>query len=489
MELYRMSASLLAKEIREGRCTCLDATDSCLSRIEAMEPSLNAMLSVWRDEARARAMDLDRRKSVGEDIGPLGGVPVIFKDNMCTAGFETTCGSAILKGWKPPYDATVVRLLREAGAVAIGKANLDEFAMGGSTENSAYGVTRNPWDIERVPGGSSGGSAAAVAAGYAPIALGSDTGGSIRQPAGFCGIYGMKPTYGRISRYGLVAFASSLDQIGPFTRTVEDLALAMEILGVHDPLDSTSQVRDGERFERSLSRKDLKGRRIGVIKEIENYDYDPRVRDALNGVVQACREEGAEIVPVSLSAAIEYGMACYYILAPAEASSNLARYDGVRYGHSAKADSIMELYLSSRREGFGDEVKRRILTGTYVLSAGFYDAYYLKAQRVRKAIKGEFARAFEQVDSIVLPPSPTPAFKIGELVNDPMSMYMADVFTIPVNLAGLPGLSMNVGFSDDGLPLGVQFIGPRWGESELIGTAAVMERRFGTAKVAEGGKM
>ena len=483
--LYRLSACDIVRDIKEGRCSCLEVVQSCLGRIDEMEGDIHAMLSTWRDEAIARAKELDGRLASGEDIGPLGGVPIILKDNMCTSGQETTCASRILKGWRPPYDATVVELLKGAGAIILGKANLDEFAMGGSTENSAFGVTANPWDLERVPGGSSGGSAAAVAAGYVPLSLGSDTGGSIRQPAAFCGIYGLKPTYGRVSRYGLVAFASSLDQIGPFARTVEDLARVMEVIGVPDPKDSTSQDVAGFDFSSALGRTDLKGKRVGVIEEIEAYDYDPRVKKALEDTIQACRDEGAEIVPISLKTAIEYGMACYYILAPAEASSNLARYDGVRYGHSAKdAGSVVDLYLKTRREGFGEEVKRRILTGTYVLSAGFYDAYYLKAQKVRKAIKEEFAKAFGQVDSIVLPASPTPAFKIGELVDDPMAMYMADVFTIPVNMAGLPGLSMNVGFSQEGLPLGVQFIGPRWGEEELIGVAAVMERRFGKAEIA-----
>ncbi len=483
--LYRLSACDIAKGIKEGRFSCLEVVQSCLGRIDEMEGDIHAMLSTWRDEAIVRAKELDGRLASGEDIGPLGGVPIILKDNMCTSGQETTCASRILKGWRPPYDATVVELLKGAGAIILGKANLDEFAMGGSTENSAFGVTANPWDLERVPGGSSGGSAAAVAAGYVPLSLGSDTGGSIRQPAAFCGIYGLKPTYGRVSRYGLVAFASSLDQIGPFARTVEDLARVMEVIGVPDPKDSTSQDVAGFDFSSALGRTDLKGKRVGVIEEIDAYDYDPRVKKALEDTIQACRDEGAEIVSISLKTAIEYGMACYYILAPAEASSNLARYDGVRYGHSAKdAGSVVDLYLKTRREGFGEEVKRRILTGTYVLSAGFYDAYYLKAQKVRKAIKEEFAKAFEQVDSIVLPSSPTPAFKIGELVDDPMAMYMADVFTIPVNMAGLPGLSMNVGFSQEGLPLGVQFIGPRWGEEELIGVAAVMERRFGKAEIA-----
>ncbi|PIE53949.1 MAG: Asp-tRNA(Asn)/Glu-tRNA(Gln) amidotransferase GatCAB subunit A [Dethiosulfovibrio peptidovorans] len=488
MDLFRLSAVEMAQGVRDGKFSALDVTRSCLDRIDAMEPRIHAMLLVLREEAERRARSLDDRRAGGEDLGSLGGVPVILKDNMCTAGVATTCGSSILDGWLPPYDATVVRLLHQAGAVILGKANMDEFAMGGSTENSAYGVTRNPWDIDRVPGGSSGGSAAAVSAGYAPLALGSDTGGSIRQPASFCGTYGLKPTYGRVSRYGLVAFASSLDQIGPFARTAQDLALVMETLGEHDPLDSTSAVRDRDLYGETLARKDLKGKSVGVIREIEGYDYDESVRRAFQETVSACEEAGARIVPISLTTAIEYGMACYYILAPAEASSNLARYDGVRYGRSAaQAESIMDLYLTTRKEGFGTEVKRRILTGTYVLSAGFYDAYYLKAQKVRQVIRREFAQAFSRVDSIVLPVSPTPAFTVGELIDDPLAMYMADVFTLPVNMAGLPGLSMNVGYTDGGLPLGVQLIGPRWGETEIVGMASVLERRFGEASIAEGG--
>jgi aspartyl-tRNA(Asn)/glutamyl-tRNA(Gln) amidotransferase subunit A len=490
MELFRLSAMEIASGVRDGRFSAEDVVRSCLSRIESKEPEIHAMLTVTADAAIARARELDGRRSSGEDLGPLGGVPVILKDNMCTAGIKTTCASRILEEWVPPYDATVVRLLFEAGAVLLGKANMDEFAMGGSTENSAFGVTSNPWVLDRVPGGSSGGSAAAVAAGYAPIALGSDTGGSIRQPASFCGVYGLKPTYGRTSRYGLVAFASSLDQIGPFARTAEDIALVMEVLGVHDPMDSTSQPVPADEFSQALAARDLKGKRIGYLKEVAEYDYDERMKKALSEAMKACEEAGAEMVEISLGTAIDHGLASYYILAPAEASSNLARFDGVRYGSSSKdSESLMELYLKTRKDGFGDEVKRRILTGTYVLSAGFYDAYYLKAQKVRKVIKQEFAKAFEKVDSIILPPSPTPAFKVGELIDDPIAMYMADVFTIPVNMAGLPGISINVGFSEEGLPLGVQFIAPRWGEKELLSTAAVMEHRFGGAKIADGGDL
>lgn len=487
MAYWDMSASEIAEAIKNRDMTCLSVTESCLSRIKEKDASIHAMLSVLEDQALKRASDLDKMTASGKDIGPLGGVPVVIKDNICAKGLETTCGSLMLKGWKPPYDGTVVRLLKEAGAVIVGKSNMDEFAMGGSTENSAFGVTKNPWNLRHVPGGSSGGSAASVAAGYVPVALGSDTGGSIRQPAAFCGVYGLKPTYGRVSRYGLVPFASSLDQIGPMARTVQDLARCMEILGVPDPLDSTSSQRPKDTFQDVLSKMDLKGHRIGVVKEISDYSYDEEMRGALESVVNLCLEKGAQIVPVSLKTTLDYGTIAYYILAPAEASSNLGRYDGVRYGHSSTASSLKELYLKSRCEAFGTEVKRRILTGAFMLASGNYETYFVKARKVRRLVEKEFQEAFKKADSIIIPPSPIPAYEIGGLIKDPVSMYMADAFTVPVNLAGLPGLSMNAGFSKDGLPLGVQFIGPKWGERELIGIAGVLERTLGPSKVAFGG--
>lgn len=483
MELFRLSATEMSAGIKSHKFSCLDVVNSCLERIFKLEPILHAMLYVASESAREQAKAVDIAVSQEEDLGPLIGVPVILKDNLCTSDMPTTCASKILKDWIPPYDATVVQQIRKSGAIILGKANCDEFAMGGSTENSAYGPTKNPWDVTRVPGGSSGGSAAAVAAGYAPISLGSDTGGSIRQPAAFCGIYGMKPTYGQVSRYGLVAFASSLDQIGPFARTAEDMGLALSTICHFDPNDSTSEDRPSPEFR--LSGKPLIGKKIGILSALIKGKVDNDVQGALDLTVRKCKDLGAEIVEVSLPIAIEYGLATYYILAPAEASSNLARYDGVRYGAAQRdAHSLIELYVKTRKESFGAEVKRRILTGTYVLSSGFYDAYYLTAQKVRKLIKNEFSEAFKSVDAIILPASPTPAFKLGEK-SDPLSMYMADVFTIPVNMAGLPGISFNVGFTPAGLPLGIQLVGPRWSDARLFDMAATLGKETEN-RIAEG---
>ncbi len=484
MDLFRLSGAEITAGLKSGQFKCADVVDSCLKRVKELEPSVHAMLYVAEESARAEAARVDAAIAEGRDLGPLMGVPVIVKDNICTSDMPTTCASKILEKWVPPYDATVVLKLKEAGAVIIGKSNCDEFAMGGSTENSAFGITRNPWNLDCVPGGSSGGSASAVAAGYAPIALGSDTGGSIRQPAAFCGIYGIKPTYGQVSRYGLVAFASSLDQIGPFARSVTDLQTVLSVICGFDAHDSTSEDRPVPKF--SLSDEPLKGKKIGVLTKLVSGKLSADLDAAMNSVIERSRKMGAEIVEVSLPTALEYGLACYYILAPAEASSNLARYDGVRYGVAHKdSRSLIELFVKTRGEGFGPEVKRRILTGTYVLSSGFYDAYYLTAQKVRKLIKGEFATAFSQVDAILLPASPTPAFHIGAKSN-PIEMYMADIFTIPVNLAGLPGISFNTGFNEEGLPLGMQLIGPRWSDAALIDMAAALGKD-GEGKIAEGG--
>jgi aspartyl-tRNA(Asn)/glutamyl-tRNA(Gln) amidotransferase subunit A len=472
MELYTLSASEIVDGLKKQRFKCADVVDSCLKRIKNKEPSLHAMLYVAEDTARQDAVEIDRAIAAGKNPGPLMGVPVIIKDNICTKNMPTTCASKMLEGWIPPYDASVIMMLKKAGAVILGKANCDEFAMGGSTENSAFGPTKNPWKLDCVPGGSSGGSAAAVAAGYAPLALGSDTGGSIRQPASFCGVYGMKPTYGQVSRYGLVAFASSLDQIGPFARTAEDLELVMSVICGYDPHDSTSENRPAPMFR--LTENPLRGRKIGVLTKLIAGRLSSDLEKAMGETIEKCRSMGAEIIEVSLPKALKYGLACYYILAPAEASSNLARYDGVRYGLAHKdAKSLNELYFKTRAEGFGPEVKRRILTGTYVLSSGFYDAYYLTAQKVRKLIKQEFAETFKSVDIVLLPASPTPAFKLGSM-SSPLEMYMADVFTIPVNLAGLPGISFNTGFNSDGLPLGMQLIGPRWSDAVLADIAAAL---------------
>ena len=484
MELYRLSATQIIDGLKTKQFKCIDVVDSCLQRIHSLEGQLHALLYVADDSARAQAADIDRRIEAGETFLPLMGVPIIIKDNICTNDMPTTCASKILSGWVPPYDATVIKKIRAAGAVILGKANCDEFAMGGSTENSAYGPTANPWNTSCVPGGSSGGSAAAVAAGYAPLSLGSDTGGSIRQPAAFCGIYGIKPTYGQVSRYGLVAFASSLDQIGPFARTADDLRLILRVICGFDPADSTCENRPVPAF--TPVTEPLKGKKIGTLTSLVKGKLTPDLEASMNAQIQKCRDLGAETIEVSLPKALEYGLACYYILAPAEASSNLARYDGVRYGVAHKdAHTLMELYLKTRGEGFGPEVKRRILTGTYVLSSGFYDAYYLTAQKVRKVIKNEFIEAFKNVDAILIPASPTPAFKIGSM-STPLEMYMADIFTIPVNLAGLPGITYATGINDAGLPLGMQIIGPRWSDATIVEIAAALGKDT-EGQIAEGG--
>ena len=438
--------------------SAVEITQAYLDQIAALEPTLHSYLTVTGDQALAQAAQVDERIAAGEDIGMLTGIPIALKDNLCTEGVRTTCGSKMLENFVPPYESTVTGRLKNAGAIALGKTNLDEFAMGSSTENSAYQVTGNPWDATRVPGGSSGGSAAAVAAGECAVALGSDTGGSIRQPASFCGVVGLKPTYGLVSRFGLVAYASSLDQIGPLTRTVEDAALLLGGIAGHDPRDSTSLNVKVPDYSQCL-KTDLKGRKVGIITETFAAEgIDPQVRAATATAIQQLKDLGAEVQEISCPR-FAYGLPTYYIIAPSEASSNLARYDGVKYGARSTNDSLMSMYTKTRAEGFGAEVKRRIMIGTYALSAGYYDAYYLKAQKVRTLIKQDFETAFSQVDVLVCPTAPTTAFKAGEKVDDPLSMYLSDLMTIPVNLAGLPGLSLPCGFDDQGMPIGLQIIG------------------------------
>jgi aspartyl-tRNA(Asn)/glutamyl-tRNA(Gln) amidotransferase subunit A len=452
-----------------------ELVDAVEARVAAVDGEIHAYLTLCREAARAQADAADRRLRNGEGVTPLTGIPIALKDNLCTTGVKTTCASKILEGFIPPYDATVVARLRAQGAVFVGKTNMDEFAMGSSTENSAFGVTRNPWDRTRIPGGSSGGSAAAVAADECAGALGSDTGGSIRQPAACCGVTGLKPTYGRVSRYGLVAFASSLDQIGPLTKDVTDCALMMNAIAGHDPLDSTSADVACPDFTRGLGRG-VRGLRVGVPKEYFIAGMDRSVEDAVKAAIAALEREGAIPVDVSLPHT-EYAVAVYYLLATAEASSNLARYDGVRYGHRAKAPAdLIDLYVRSRAEGFGPEVKRRIMLGTYALSSGYYDAYYAKAQRVRTLIKRDFDRAFERADVIATPTAPTPAFRLGEKTQDPLQMYLSDIFTISVNLAGVPALSMPCGFSPEGLPIGLQLIGKTFDEETVLRAAFAYEQ-------------
>jgi aspartyl-tRNA(Asn)/glutamyl-tRNA(Gln) amidotransferase subunit A len=457
--------------IRQGALTARAACEAALARIRQVDPALHAFQQVDDERALARADALDRS---GPSTGPLHGVPVAIKDNIGARGVTTTAGSRILENYISPFDATVVTRLEQAGAVIIGNTICDEFAMGSSTENSAFGPSRNPWATDRVPGGSSGGSAVAVAAGMTPIALGSDTGGSIRQPASFCGIVGVKPTYGRVSRYGLVAFASSLDQIGPFARTVEDAALLLEAVAGHDPRDSTSGTQAVPHFTEALS-GDVRGARIGVPRELIAEGVDPEVRAAFEAGLKIFEQAGATIVPIELPHG-RYAIPVYYLVATAEASSNLARYDGVRYGLRVPANTLGEMYEQTRSGGFGAEVKRRIVLGTYVLSAGYYDAYYLKAQQVRTLIRRDFEQAFERVDAVAVPTTPAPAFKIGEKTDDPLQMYLGDLFTVSAPLSGLPAISVPCGFTAAHLPIGLQLTGRAWDESTILRLGDAFER-------------
>jgi aspartyl-tRNA(Asn)/glutamyl-tRNA(Gln) amidotransferase subunit A len=467
-------AADIAWNVRNNVVSATDVLERHLEVIGEREGDIHAFNLVLAAEARTRAAEIDELVAVGRDPGPLAGVPIALKDNMCTRGIPTTCSSKILEGWRPPYDATVVTKLREAGAVVIGKTNLDEFAMGSSTENSAFGPTRNPHDTTRVPGGSSGGSAAAVAAGFAAVSLGSDTGGSIRQPAALCGVVGVKPTYGAVSRYGLVAFASSLDQIGPFSHDVADAALVLEAISGHDPMDSTS-IRQGPlELTRQLD-MGVAGLRVGRISDLPE-GASPDVAGRLDEAFDALRDAGAEIVDVDVPA-FGYGLTAYYLIAPAEASSNLARYDGVRFGHRVEAPDTNAMYMATRTDGFGAEVKRRIMLGTYALSAGYYDAYYGRALKVRRRIASDFAAAYERADVLLTPASPTVAFHLGDKTSDPMSMYLCDTYTIPSNLTGDPAMSVPFGTGDDGLPVGVQILAPALQESRMFRAAAELERR------------
>ncbi|MBW3666824.1 MAG: Asp-tRNA(Asn)/Glu-tRNA(Gln) amidotransferase subunit GatA [Actinobacteria bacterium] len=465
------------RRLRSGETSAAELLAQVLDRAHRTEAQLHAYLTVDREGAAGAAAQADADLADGIDHGPLHGIPVALKDNMCTRGVETTAASQILSGYVPPYDATVVRKLRQGGAVMVGKTNLDEFAMGSSTENSAYGPSYNPWDIGRVPGGSSGGSAAAVAAGSALAALGSDTGGSIRQPASLTGLVGLKPTYGTVSRYGLIAFASSLDQIGPLTRTVEDAALLLETVWGHDPLDSTSHA--GPYPEpRSRLGQGVEGLRVGVVAELSGEGYEPAVERAVTEMVEALADAGAGIVEVSLPT-FEIALSAYYLIAPAEASANLARFDGIRYGHRGDGETSEALMARTRAEGFGPEVTRRILLGTYALSAGYYDAFYGQAQRVRAAIQDDFAAAYEKADVLVSPTSPTVAFPVGARVDDPLAMYLSDICTIPSNLAGHPAISVPVALGDAGLPIGFQVMAPPLGETVMFQVADAVERLAG----------
>ncbi|HEX6221240.1 MAG TPA: Asp-tRNA(Asn)/Glu-tRNA(Gln) amidotransferase subunit GatA [Acidimicrobiia bacterium] len=461
-------------KLRAGEVTSVELLDAVLDVAHRTEAQLHAYLTIDREGARAAAETADADLAAGNDRGPLHGIPIALKDNMCTRGLETTASSQILAGYRPPYDATVVTRLRQAGAVIVGKTNLDEFAMGSSTENSAYGPSFNPWDMSRVPGGSSGGSAAAVAAGSAFGALGSDTGGSIRQPASLTGIVGLKPTYGTVSRYGLIAFASSLDQIGPLSKSVTDAAVTLEAIWGHDPLDATSYAGDYPDVKIDLERG-VDGMRIGVVSEMAGEGYEPAVEESVAAMVEKLAGAGAEIVEVSLPT-VDIALSAYYLVAPAEASANLARFDGIRYGLRADGATTEDLMARTRAEGFGPEVTRRILLGTYALSAGYYDAFYGQAQRVRVALRDEYAAAYEKVDVLVSPTSPTVAFPVGAKVDDPLSMYLTDICTNPLNLVGHPGISVPVAVDDQHLPIGFQVMAPALGEAAMFRVAAEVER-------------
>lgn len=473
MSLLRESLKEIHKRLASWELSARDLAEESLRQIEQKDKEVGAFLLVDQEGAMERAAKLDEQLAAEDQRGILAALPAGIKDNLCTEGVTTTCGSRLLANYVPIYNATVVDKLNEAGAIAMGKLNMDEFAMGSSTENSAFKLTRNPWDLERVPGGSSGGSAAAVAAGEVYFALGSDTGGSIRQPAAFCGVVGLKPTYGRVSRYGLVAFASSLDQIGPLTKNVEDAAYVLQAISGLDVKDSTSADVEVPDYLSALT-GEIKGLSVGVPKEMMGEGVSAGVRARVEEAIQKLEQMGATIKEVSLPHS-EYAVATYYLLAPAEASSNLARYDGVRYGVRKPGKNLLDMYLETRSQGFGPEVKRRIMLGTYALSSGYYDAYYLKAQKVRTLIRQDFERIFEEVDVIVGPTAPTTAFKIGEKVDDPLTMYMNDILTIPVNLAGLPAISVPCGLAD-GLPVGLQVIGKAFDESTILRVAHAYEQ-------------
>ena len=478
-DLIFKPATELAALLEARKISSVELTQAFVDRARAVEERVKAFNSFDEADVLAQARASDERRAAGRARGALDGIPVGFKDVIAVAGQPLTCSSRMLEGFVSPYDATVTVRLKNAGAIIWGRLNMDEFAMGSSTENSAFQTTSNPWDLERVPGGSSGGPAAALAAGETPLALGSDTGGSIRQPASFCGVVGLKPTYGLVSRYGLVAFASSLDQIGPFARTVEDAALLLGVIGGHDPLDSTSYPAPIPDYRTEMGRH--RGPwKLGVPREYFGPGLDPEVADAVRAAIEFYRSSGCEIREVSLPVAAEYAIATYYIIATAEASSNLARYDGVRYGHRSKeASDSIDLYFKSRAEGFGAEVKRRIILGTYVLSSGYYDAFYLRAQKVRTLIRQDFLNAYKEVDALLAPVAPTAAFRKGEKSSDPLSMYLSDIYTISLNLAGLPGISIPCGFTGAGLPVGLQIIGQPFQEAGLLAIARAYEQAHG----------
>lgn len=478
MEIQAMTAFEIKKGIEEGKFTSEEIVKKLFERIKEIDPKVEAYITLCEEEAIKSAKSVDEKVKNGEKLGKFAGVPIAIKDNICTDEIKTTCASKMLGDFIPPYDATVIEKLKAEDAVIIGKTNMDEFAMGSSTENSAFMKTKNPWDFKRVPGGSSGGSAAAVAAGIAPVSLGSDTGGSIRQPAAFCGVVGLKPTYGLISRFGLVAFASSLDQIGPFGKTVEDCAMTLEIIAGYDKMDSTSSRKEVETDYLSSLDGSVKGLKIGVPKEFFGKGLNEEIKASLEKVMEKLKEMGA-IVEETTMPITEEGLSSYYIISSAEASSNLDRYDGIRYGYRAKDyESVDDLMAQTRTEGFGKEVKRRIMLGTYALSSGYYDAYYNRAQKLRKEITRQFKETLEKYDLILSPTSPVLPFLSGEKSENPMEMYLADIYTVNINLAGVPALSLPCGFSKEGLPIGIQIIGPHFGEKKILKAAYALEKEL-----------
>ncbi len=478
MELYQLTAEKLSELLAKKECSSVELTQSVLDRIQKKDPEIGAYLTVSGEEALKKAAEVDEKRGKGETLSPLAGIPMGIKDNICTRGIRTTCASRILENFVPPYDAFVMEKLHAADAVILGKLNMDEFAMGSSTENSYFQKTHNPWNLDCVPGGSSGGSAASVASGEAVVSLGSDTGGSIRQPAAYCGIVGLKPTYSSVSRYGLVAFASSLDQIGPLGRSVKDVAMLYSTICGRDPHDATSALREYPDFAAGI-KKDITGLRVGIPKEYFGEGVSEDVKTAVWNVARTLEKAGAVLVDVSLPST-DYALSAYYIIASAEASSNLARFDGVKYGYRAKEyANLTEMYENTRSEGFGAEVKRRIMLGTYVLSSGYYDAYYKKAKFTQLRIQEEFRSAFDSCDLLLTPTTPETAFRLGERVDDQVKMYMNDILTVTVNIAGLPGLSMPCGFDRKGLPVGCQLIGPKFSEQTLFNAASVWENTLG----------
>jgi aspartyl-tRNA(Asn)/glutamyl-tRNA(Gln) amidotransferase subunit A len=478
MNFSEMTISSMRDAVRTGEIKAKTLVEESLKRAKASQPKLNAFISICEEEALERAEAIDMAVSAGKDPGPLAGVPIAVKDLLLTKGIKTTAGSKILQGFTPPYSSTVVEKLEAAGAVIIGKTNLDEFAMGASNENSAFGPVKNPWDLSRVPGGSSGGSAAVVAAGVVPGAIGTDTGGSIREPSSFCGVMGIKPTYGRVSRYGVIAFASSLDQVGPMAGNIKDGSLMLEVISGKDPKDSTSAPAAVPSLSENIL-DDMKGLKVGLPKEYFVDGIEPEVRKSVENAIAVLKSRGAELVDISLPLT-PYGVAVYYIIAPCEASSNLARYDGVRYGfRAANAADIHELYRESRGKGFGPEPKRRIMLGTYALSSGYYEAYYNKACQVRRLIREDFLKAFTRCDVIAAPVTTGPAFKLGEKSEDPLKMYLNDVFTLGPSLAGIPALSLNCGYTGDGLPIGIQLMGKHFDESKIVRAGNTIEKHLG----------